>query len=211
MYAWYKWERENSAGFIDEFFGAINPIDTSNLVADTDVVDLFLDNTGASTITQGFSGSISGYILFSRRDGVYPQVQPTSGGGGIGLYYIGTGYGATVGSGPLTPTQAAQLANASNTGTQNVSLNTTIDSNVDQLLLDVAAVPNATDNADALLGRDIQGGSSGNRTVTQALRASRNRVDMQSGIVYEEDDTTPSHSYNITRAPLDAVSEVDPT
>ena len=72
------------------------------------------------------------------------------------------------------------------------------------------APPTSAENADKLLGRSIQGGADGGRTVTQALRANRNRVDMVNGDVYEEDDATISHSYAITRTALDAVSEVDP-
>lgn len=75
----------------------------------------------------------------------------------------------------------------------------------------VDLIPDAATNADALLGRNIQGGGDGVRTVTEALRANRNRVDMVNGIVYEEDDTTQSHTYSVIRSPLDAVSEVDPS
>ncbi|MCK5601235.1 hypothetical protein KAR91_05180 [Candidatus Pacearchaeota archaeon] len=214
MYAWYKYTREADPGLIEEFFGAIVPVDTSNLVADSNVVDLFLDNTGATTITQGVSGSISGYILFRRSDGVYPQVNPTSGGGGIGLYYEGIGYGAAVGEGPLTPIQAAQLSNASSTGTQNVALNTTIDGNVDQLLLDVAAVPTGEENADAWSNRNIDGGSNAGRLNKDAIKANRNRVSIDVGAntltVYEEDDTTEAWSADITTGIREPINSVDP-
>jgi len=86
-----------------------------------------------------------------------------------------------------------------------------IQSDVNNLQTSVDALPSDLENADTLLARDIQGGSTGGRSVTQALRANRNRVDMISGDVYEEDDLTVSHSYSVTRAELDAVSEVDPT
>lgn len=67
-----------------------------------------------------------------------------------------------------------------------------------------------SDIADRILGRNIAGGSSGGRTVTEALRANRNRVNLETGVVYAEDDATPSHTFAVTRKELDAISEVDP-
>lgn len=77
---------------------------------------------------------------------------------------------------------------------------------------DIAALPTATENADALLGRNIAGGSSTGRTVTQALRPNRNRIDQSDTevTVYEEDDTTISHTYTVTRVDRDQISNADP-
>ena len=117
---------------------------------------------------------------------------------------------ANQGGGGGDATEANQLLILANQATFMPEI-TNIDANTQQLLIDVDAVPTAIENADALLGRDIQGGSSGARTVTEALRANRNRVDMVNGIVYQEDDTTPSHTYSVLRADLEAVAEVDPS
>lgn len=65
--------------------------------------------------------------------------------------------------------------------------------------------------ADALLGRSIAGGANGGRTVTQALRANRNRVNLETGAVYEEDDVTVSHTYGVARKNLLNISEVTPS
>jgi len=64
---------------IENFFGAINSVDAANWVLNTSVVDLYLDNTNTATATQ------SDEVILMRDDQVYPQVVPTSGGGGIGM------------------------------------------------------------------------------------------------------------------------------
>jgi len=236
LYAWYKYVVEVDALAIESFFGAILAQNPSNLLVLTGIVDLFLDNVNPTSIVQEEN------IVFQRDDGAYPQVPITSGGGGIGVRYVGIGYTFSSGDGPLTPTQAAQLSNAS-TQSQAAAENTVeiqgagfvegdnslvaitaditatatqisvdnIQTDIDAIQITVDAIPDSADNADRLLGRAIQGGADGGRTVTQAYRANRNRVDMVTGDVYEEDDITVSHSYNVTRADLDAVSEVDPS
>lgn len=82
------------------------------------------------------------------------------------------------------------------------------------LATDIANLPTAAQNADALLGRNIAGGSSTGRTVTQALRSLRNRVAIAGGTVtvYEEDDTTPDWSAAATTdAGANPITEVDPS
>lgn len=71
----------------------------------------------------------------------------------------------------------------------------------------------AAEIADALLGRTISGGASGNRTVTSALRAIRNRVFMDSGstgTVYEEDDTTSAWTFSVSTVAAQAIDQIDP-
>ncbi|MBF9641242.1 hypothetical protein IAI27_11180, partial [Streptococcus pseudopneumoniae] len=55
---------------------------------------------------------------------------------------------------------------------------------------DVAALPTAVQNADALLGRNVSGGSSTGRTVKQALHVLRNKSAVAAGTltVYDTDD-----------------------
>lgn len=69
---------------------------------------------------------------------------------------------------------------------------------VEANVLDIptSAAPSATANADALLGRNIGGGSNGGRTVTQALQTMRNKVTTTGSTltVYAQDDTTVSWS-----------------
>ena len=77
------------------------------------------------------------------------------------------------------------------------------------------AAPTAAENADKLLGRNIAGGSDGGRTVTQALRPGRNKVDLVSVpgwmLVFEEDDTTESWRAQLTTNPnAEPITSVDP-
>jgi hypothetical protein len=61
-------------------------------------------------------------------------------------------------------------------------------------------IPTAVQNADALLGRNIDGGGSGTRTVEEALAFLRNRWAVSAGTltVYDTDDTTPLWTGAIT-------------
>jgi hypothetical protein len=76
----------------------------------------------------------------------------------------------------------------------------------------VGDIPTAVQNADALLGRNIAGGSSAGRTVTSALRRLRNRIAIAAGTMttYAEDDTTPDHTAAVTTAAGNPITEIDP-
>ena len=82
---------------------------------------------------------------------------------------------------------------------------------------EVLAVPTAAENADALLARNIAGGSNGGRDVTSALRVLRNRVDLTPAgaptvaTVYAEDDTTPVWTATVGTSARDALVSVNPT
>lgn len=64
----------------------------------------------------------------------------------------------------------------------------------------VGDIPTANENADALLGRNLAGGSSTGRTVTQALCFLRNKWTVAAGTltVYATDDTTTSWSATVS-------------
>jgi hypothetical protein len=63
-----------------------------------------------------------------------------------------------------------------------------------------AAAPTAVQNADALLGRNVAGGSSSGRTVSESLFLLRNKWTSISGVltVYSTDDLTVSWAANLT-------------
>lgn len=73
-------------------------------------------------------------------------------------------------------------------------------------------MPTANENADALLGRNVAGGSSTGRTVSQALYFLRNKWTISGGTltVYATDDTTSSWTASITQTAGDPVSASDP-
>lgn len=81
---------------------------------------------------------------------------------------------------------------------------------------EVLAVPTASENADALLARNIAGGSDGGRDVTSALRALRNRIELTpsgaptTATVYAEDDATPAWTAAVGTSSRDALASVDP-
>lgn len=66
--------------------------------------------------------------------------------------------------------------------------------------------------ADALLARNVAGGSSSGRTVSEALYALRNRTAIDAGTltVYQTDDTTPAYTATVTTASGNPISEIDP-
>lgn len=74
-------------------------------------------------------------------------------------------------------------------------------------------IPTAVENADALLGRNVSGGSSTGRTVKQAFHFLRNKWSIAGGTltVYDTDDTTSSWTAATTQTAGDPVSTVDPS
>jgi hypothetical protein len=76
-----------------------------------------------------------------------------------------------------------------------------------------AAVPTANANADALLNRNVSGGSSTGRTVKQAFHFIRNRWVVAAGTltVYDTDDSTSSWTSAVTgTAGADPITGTDP-
>lgn len=107
---------------------------------------------------------------------------------------------------------AVGLASA-NLDTQLAAIAGYIDTEVSSLASSVAALPTTAQIADKILGRNIGGGSDGGRTVTQAMRALRNRFTRTADTytVYAEDDSTVSWtSVLTTNDALDPVSESNP-
>lgn len=76
----------------------------------------------------------------------------------------------------------------------------------------VGDIPTAVQNADALLGRNVAGGSSTGRTVKEALYVLRNKIENASGTltVYGVDDTTPAFTAAVTTTAGDPVTAIDP-
>lgn len=78
----------------------------------------------------------------------------------------------------------------------------------------IDALPTATENADALLKRDMSAvtGESA-RSPLNALRAIRNKVAISSGTmtVYKEDDSTSAWSAAVTTGSSDPLSSIDPS
>lgn len=82
--------------------------------------------------------------------------------------------------------------------------------------LDASAFTTAALNAmaDALLDRNMATGTDSGtntvRTVRQALRVSRNKVDTTTGEVFKEDDTTVTFTFSVTTAAGNPITVFDP-
>ena len=88
---------------IRNFYGCVADTDVANWKINTTVVDLMLDNINTATATQSDS------VILMRDDNVYPQVVPTSGGGGIGMIQSGLVFVTETGVSGLTAQESAQL------------------------------------------------------------------------------------------------------
>jgi hypothetical protein len=74
-------------------------------------------------------------------------------------------------------------------------------------------LPTAIENADALLGRNVAGGSSAGRTVSQALYVLRNKVSISGGTmtVYDTSDSVSAWTATLTSdAAAEPITAVDP-
>lgn len=83
---------------------------------------------------------------------------------------------------------------------------------MDAAIAAIPAAPSAAVVADQVLARNLAGGSDGGRTVRDALRANRNRVQIDGSTltVYAEDDATPAWTGAINTAARDALQGIDP-
>lgn len=78
----------------------------------------------------------------------------------------------------------------------------------------VGDIPTAVQNADALLGRNVSGGSSSGRTVKQALHVLRNKSAVAAGTltVYDTDDATSSWTAAVSSdAAAEPITGIDPS
>lgn len=78
----------------------------------------------------------------------------------------------------------------------------------------IDSLPTATENADALLKRDMSAiTGEASRSLLNALRAIRNRVAVVNGTmtVYQEDDSTAAWTATVTTGPGHPISEIEPS
>jgi hypothetical protein len=129
-----------------------------------------------------------------------PWTTPLPGAYGAGTagFIIGTNLDTTVGS--RSSLDAAGVRTA--VGLASANLDTQL-----------GDLPTAVENADALLGRNVSGGSSSGRTVKQAFHFIRNRWVVAAGTltVYDTDDSTQSWTSAVTgTAGADPITGTDP-
>lgn len=149
-------------------------------------------------------------ITASKNGGAFASITPTVTDRGSGWYSLA-----------LTAVHTDTLGDLALhvTGQSGSPLTTTADPTdiVDEVVVELpgvlSGVPTAVENADALLGRNVAGGSSTGRTVAQAMFFLRNRRAASGGTmtVYAVDDTTPSWTAALTAAPgADPISDINP-
>jgi hypothetical protein len=147
-----------------------------------------------------------------------------------GFYYFDLGVGDTGTLGPLgyrgaegtiddvgdvysVTDEVTALQTSVNDLPTNAELATALGTADDATLAAIAALPTATQNADALLNRDMSAVTVTNaRSPINALRWLRNRWSNSGGTltVYAEDDTTTAWTATTTTAASDPVDSVDP-
>jgi hypothetical protein len=202
-FAFYCGELTASQGMYT-LWGGVTAIDAGNYLNNIDIVSIFFDET-AGFVKQEDSDTSRWY----RSNGSRPFRDPTTGGAGISMNWKNPVYTISTGS-VLSLSQQSELAQASQAATVNTKIGTPTSSVSD----DIAALPTGSENADALLVRSIGGGSNGGRAVQDALRANRNRVDVDAVAgtitVFAEDDTTVAWAGAITTGARDPINSVDP-
>lgn len=167
--------------------------------------NLLVFMTQAADHVSGLTGATL-TITASKDGGAFASISPTVTERGSGWYSLAltTSHTDTLGDLALHITAASgdptDLVRQVVTALPGEAISTT----------DTAAI------ADRVLVRNIAGGADGGRTVQDALRALRNKVELTpSGAptavtVYEEDDTTPAWTGTVGTSSRDALASVDP-
>jgi hypothetical protein len=92
LYAWWNYNLTTADG-IRYFFKGVVGQDAANIMFDTDIVDLMLDNDTSDNVYQ------TDNIRIYRKDEIYPVNIPSTGGGGIDVVWRNRVYVAEGGSG----------------------------------------------------------------------------------------------------------------
>lgn len=212
---------------------AADAIGASELAADAvaEIADAVWDEVLSGHLTAGSTGEA---LNASGSAGdPWTTALPGAYSAGQAGYILGTNLNATVSSRLASASYAAPLDAAgtrSAVGLASANLDTQLTAIDDYLDTEIAAIkaktdnlpaapaavsdiPTAVQNADALLGRNVSGGSSTGRTVKQALHFLRNKWTVSGGTltVYDTDDTTSSWTATVTgTAGADPVTGSDP-
>lgn len=166
-------------GAIDAATFATGAITAASLAADAgaEIADAVWDEALAGHATAGSAGAA--LSAAGSAGDPWSTLLPGAYGAGTAGNILGNNLDAAVST--RSSLDAAGVRTA--VGLASANLDTQLD-----------ALPTAVENADALLGRNIAGGSSSGRTVKQALYFLRNRWTASGGTltVYETDDSTSS-------------------
>lgn len=190
----------------------VNVVQISTDAAAADNLEAALDGTGGVTITAALTGNVTGNLsgsVGSVTGNVGGSVASVTAGVTVTTNNDKTGYSIGTGGIAAASFAAGAIDNAAIAadaiGASEIA--------ADAIGSSELAATAAAEIADALLGRNVAGGSDGGRTVKQALYALRNRVAIGAGTmtVYQTDDTTSEWTAAVTTAAGDPISEVNPT
>jgi hypothetical protein len=102
LYAWWNYNLTTADG-IRYFFKGVVGQDAANIMFDTDIVDLMLDNDTPDNVYQ------TDNIRIYRKDEIYPVDIPSTGGGGIDVVWRNRVYVAETGTSGLTQEESDKL------------------------------------------------------------------------------------------------------
>lgn len=105
MYLWYSYKMVGATG-ISLFWDLAESPNPSSVIINRSKAPVLIDNAKVDTCRQGDA------VVLTTDDGTFPVANPTSGGGGVSLYFEGIGYTVVTGDGPLTGPQQTQLSSA---------------------------------------------------------------------------------------------------
>lgn len=197
-----------TAGYAGVDWGFVaNPTTAVNLSAtNIDVDQVVASVTGAvGSVTGNVGGNVTG------------SVGSVASGGITAASLAADAITAAKLAADVTTELQSGLATASALSTV-AGLIAAVETKVDTAITDIAAVPTAIENADALLARDIGSGTGAGtlneRTVRSALRFLRNKWSISGTTltVTKENDTDTSHTATVTPTTgADPVTGVDPS
>lgn len=198
------------SGRIDASVGAMeaNTITAAAMAADAgaEIADAVWDEAISGHLSAGTTGAaLNG--AGSAGD-PWTTSLPGAYGSGTAGYILGTNLDGTVSS-RASQTSVNTVAGYVDTEVAAIKAKTDL---IPAAPAAVGDIPTANQNADALLARNIGGGSSTGRTVEHALAWLRNRWHITDGIltVYDTDDTTVLWTAPVSQTPGDPVSGIDP-
>lgn len=194
------------AAAFKKFFDIASPTSTMNLITGVTTV------TTTTTATNLTNAPTAGDLTATMKASVTAAVPTAAAITTAVAAQVTTDHGAGSYIRNTEPDNASAVAGAASAASAATSAASAASSSASAVTA-IALLPTAAQNADKLLGRAIQGGADGGRTVTSALRKLRNRVKIFAGVmtVYQEDDTTSDHTLNVTTSAGDPINETDPT
>ena len=173
---------------------------SSTIFSSTNVFAAVNAPVGVSTITVGVNAStVSGLA----------GVSTVTDKAGYGVSSLSIGVNASTVSGLVGVSTVTDKAGY---GVSSLSVGVNASTVTDKAGYSVSSITAAAAAtiADKLLGRNVSSGGDGGRTVGESFYVLRNKVDLDTGIVYGTDDTTSSWAFTVSTKSGNPVVSIDP-